>query len=112
MLRFTIANRRERQQLEHHAGPIEFGRGPKRNDVPRCVVQDPYVSKDHVRVEELATGQIRIENLSQKQPVVLAGNVAIAPSTFREMTLPNRFTVGDTTIDIDFGSPDSVQRDW
>src|SRR5947207_1557283 len=102
MLRFTIANGRERQQLEHHAGPIEFGRGPKRDDVARCGVQESYVSKDHVRIEELPTGQIRVENLSQKQPVVLSGNATIAPSSSRDMTLPNRFLVGDTTIDVDF----------
>jgi signal transduction histidine kinase len=112
MLRFTIANKRERQQLEHPSGPIEFGRGPKRNDVPRCVVQDPYVSKDHVRVEELPNGQIRVDNLSQKQPIVLAGNVGFPPTTSRDLTPPTRFTIGDTTIDVDVASPDSVQRDW
>jgi signal transduction histidine kinase len=112
MLRFTIANKRERQQVEHHSGPIEFGRGPKRNDVPRCVVQDPYVSKDHVRVEELPNGQIRVDNLSQKQPIVLAGNVGFPPTTSRDLTPPTRFTIGDTTIDVDVASPDSVQRDW
>jgi signal transduction histidine kinase len=111
MIRFTIINERERQQLEHHAGPIEFGRGPKRGDTFRCVVQDPYVSKDHVRVEELANGQIAVENLSAKQPILLPGNHAVGPGNRREMPLPIRLTVGDTTIDIDLGVTDSVQRD-
>ena len=52
MLRFSISNARERQQLEHISGPIEFGRGPRRGNVPRCTIQDAYVSKDHVRIEE------------------------------------------------------------
>ena len=111
MIRFTVVNERERQQLDHEAGAMEFGRGPKRGDVTRCVVQDPYVSKDHVRVEESANGMIRVDNLSQKQPIMLAGSGSIAPGGWRELALPNRLTVGDTTIDIDVGNLDSVQRD-
>ena len=63
MLRFQVQNARENLQLEHAAGPIEFGRGPRRNDVPRCMIQDAYVSKDHVRLEVLPTGELRVEML-------------------------------------------------
>ena len=69
MLRFLISNKRERQHFEHLAGPIEFGRGPERDGLPRCVIQDGYVSKDHVRVEELPGSQLRIENLSARNPI-------------------------------------------
>ena len=61
MLRFSVHNSRERQQLEHERGPIEFGRGPRRSNVPRCTIQDAYVSKDHVRIEESAEDRLRIE---------------------------------------------------
>jgi signal transduction histidine kinase len=110
MLRFIVINERERQQMEHEAGPIEFGRGPKREAV-RCTIQDPYVSKDHVRIEELPSGQIRVENLSTKQPIVLPGNQTIPPGGRRDLALPNRLNVGDTSIDVEALSSDSVQRD-
>src|SRR5437870_5811501 len=45
MLRFQISDKRERQQLDHVSGPIEFGRGPKRNQIARCVIEDLRVSR-------------------------------------------------------------------
>ncbi|MBL8797927.1 MAG: GAF domain-containing protein, partial [Planctomycetia bacterium] len=110
MLHFTVNNRRERQQLEHAGGVIEFGRGARR-DAPRCMIADPYVSKDHVRVEELANGLVRVENLSQRGPVALPGNQALPPGQRRDLTLPCRLGIGDTTIDIDVPQADGVERD-
>src|SRR5207253_25677 len=64
MLQIHVSNARERQQFEHPMGPLEFGRGPKRDATPRCVIQDDlYVSKDHVRIEEMAASRIRFETL-------------------------------------------------
>src|SRR5262245_14401717 len=111
MLRFFITNERERQQLEHASGPLEFGRGPKRQDVARCVIQDPYVSKDHVRVLELPTGQVHVENLSQKQPIWLSATTTIPPGVSRELDVPVRLTVGDTAIDVEPGVRDTVRRE-
>src|SRR5262245_31506134 len=111
MLRIFVSNDKECQVLEHGAGPLEFGRGPKRSNVPRCVIQDPYVSKDHVRVEPLPSGEVRVENLSQKQPVVLADNQAIPPGGHRNLLPPQRFTVGDTVIDVELAPEDAIDRD-
>ena len=69
MLRFRVWNKLERQEIEHLSGPIEFGRGGARHNVPRCVIQDLYVSKDHIRVLELEDGRVRIENLSQRNSI-------------------------------------------
>src|SRR5262245_65684155 len=81
MLRFLVSNKRERQHFEHLAGPIEFGRGPERDGIIRCIVQDGYISRDHVRVEEQADGRIRIENLSARNSIrILADNSTLAPS--------------------------------
>ena len=111
MLRCLVTNERERQQLEHSEGLLEFGRGPKRGNVNRCIVHDPYVSKDHVRVEELADGRIRVENLSQKQPIWLSANSNISPGGAFEFELPLRFTVGDSIIDLESGTSDTVPRE-
>jgi signal transduction histidine kinase len=110
MLRFHVHNARERQQLEHAAGPIEFGRGPRRNNVPRCTIQDAYVSKDHVRIEETPSGQLRVENLSTKQPIVLADR-AIAPGGWEMLHAPLRLGVGDSFIDIEPALADEVEPD-
>jgi signal transduction histidine kinase/CheY-like chemotaxis protein len=101
MIRFRIRNQTHMQHLDHAGGPIEFGRGPMRDDVPRCKIRDECVSKDHVRVEELADGKVRVENLSQKQPIVLAAADAIHPGGWRCLTPPLCLTVGDTAIDVE-----------
>jgi signal transduction histidine kinase len=110
MLRFHVHNARERQQLEHAAGPIEFGRGPRRNNVPRCSIQDAYVSKDHVRIEEVGNGEMRVENLSTKQPIVLADGM-IQPGAWAMVRPPVRLGVGDSFIDVEPGLPDDVEHE-
>jgi signal transduction histidine kinase len=112
MLRCYVSNDRERQQLEHQAGPLEFGRGPKRGDLARCVIHDPYVSKDHVRIAELAGNRLRVENLSGKQPIWLSANSSILPGGAFDLDLPARLTVGDSVIDIEPSSGDSVRREF
>lgn len=101
MLLFQISNKCTRQQFEHGDGPIEFGRGPKRESTPRCsILDDPYVSKDHVRIEESAAGKVQIENLSTRNPIWLADNTSLTPGSKSALELPVRLTVGETLIDI------------
>jgi adenylate cyclase len=101
MLLFQVSNKCTRQQFEHPEGPIEFGRGPRRDSTPRCVIQeDLYVSKDHVRIEESASGKVQIENLSGRNPIWLADNTSLAPGSKSALDLPIRLTVGETLIDI------------
>lgn len=102
MLRFAISNKREQQVFEHSGGPLEFGRGAQRNNVPRCVIQDLYVSKDHVLVQDLSTGRIRVENLSARNSIRLADNTVIGTGQTRDLDTPARLVVGETAIDIDF----------
>jgi signal transduction histidine kinase len=109
MLRVYVSNERDQQQVEHLGGPLELGRGPKRQDVARCVIQDAYVSKDHVRIEELPSGEIRVENLSQKQPILLSGN-QIVPGGRRDCLPPLRFVIGDTTVEVELGVEDGIER--
>jgi adenylate cyclase len=100
MLRFRLSNKREQQEFDHLHGPIEFGRGGQRNHTPRCVIQDLYVSKDHVHVLELDGGRVRVENLSQRNSIRLGDNSAIAVGASRELGPPVRLTVGETSLDI------------
>jgi len=102
MLRFTISNRLGRQNFEHVSGPIEFGRGPERDGIPRCVVNDGYVSKDHVKMEEQPEGRVKIDNLSQRNSIRLPDNSLIDKGDSRSVKLPLRLTVGETFIDIEY----------
>src|SRR5439155_7771933 len=111
MLRCYISNERERQQIEHAQGPLELGRGPKRGDVARCTHQEPYVSKDHVRIEEVSATKVRVENLSQKQPIWLSPTTSIQPAARFDLDLPASLTVGDSHIDIEHSGGDTVRRE-
>src|SRR5262249_15549580 len=64
------------------------------------VINDDHVSRDHVLVEELSQGRVRIENLSRRMKIEV-GAVSISPSESRECLLPCHLKVGFTRIDID-----------
>jgi signal transduction histidine kinase len=108
MLRFHVRTDRESRHLEHAAGPIEFGRVPGGGDVPRCLINDAFVSRDQLRVEELATGEIRVDNLSQKKAILLPDNSAIAPGGRRQLIPPVRLVVSEssTVIEVEVGGED------
>src|SRR6266404_922898 len=110
MLRFHVSNKREQQQFEHQVGPIEFGRGPKRDSAARCVIQDLSVSRDHVRIEEL-NGELKLENLSQKNPIRLGDSTVLDPGKSCQLALPLRLSIGETLIDIEPSLADPITRD-
>lgn len=97
MLRFTISNERQRRQFTHAGGPIELGRGPRREQ-ERFVVEDRFVSRDQLRVEETTLGRARLEILGS--PATLASGEALATGTSRELELPVKLTVGYTIIEV------------
>ncbi len=51
MLHIVVRSEGQEPAFDHGAGPLEFGRGPAR-DVRRCFMTDPFVSRDHLRLEE------------------------------------------------------------
>jgi adenylate cyclase len=104
MLYITASSKSFQIAFGQDRGPVELGRGPKRA-VPRLIVQDPYVSKDQLRVEELSCGRVRLENLSRKIPVVLQ-DALLAPGESREADLPVRMSLGETLIEITAGDDD------
>jgi adenylate cyclase len=110
MLRFRVHNKQEHREIDHPSGPIEFGRGGQRNNIPRCVIQDLYVSKDHIHIVELEDGRVRVENLSQRNSIRLADNSVIATGASREVQPPIHLTVGETVLEIDCPRADSGER--
>jgi adenylate cyclase len=111
MLRIRVSNKLEQQEIEHASGPLEFGRGPARNNIARCMLKDLYVSKDHVRILELENGHVRVENLSQRNSIRLDDASVIDLGTSREFVPPVHLMVGETAVDIDRPQPpDSEER--
>ncbi|MDB5307493.1 MAG: hypothetical protein JWO38_1695 [Gemmataceae bacterium] len=108
MLTLTVTNKLETQQLSLPAGPIELGRGPARDGLKRVVVRDAFVSRDHLRLEELPGGRVRILNLSAKAPVAIDNHSLLNPGTDCEYPLPVRLGVGETIVDVDAPEPELV----
>jgi serine phosphatase RsbU (regulator of sigma subunit) len=102
MLQIYILNETQRKRIQHFDGPIEFGRGPRR-DVPRFQIQDKFVSSDQLRVEEMAPGRLAIENCGAVNAVFADGS-KIGCGAHVEADLPVRLCVGNTLIEIQRGN--------
>jgi adenylate cyclase len=98
MLFFLLANERQRKQIQHAHGPIEFGRRPVEGQA-RVVVEDPFTSRDQLRVEELSGGAIRLTNLGST-PVMLTDGSSLAGGQQRQVAPPLRIVFGRTTLDV------------
>ncbi len=98
MLHIETTYQGKGQRLEHASGPVELGRGPNRAGVARLSIPDPYVSKDQLRLEQVGPDRIRVENLSQRQPLVFETLVPLAPGKQETYLLPLRFKIGETSV--------------
>jgi adenylate cyclase len=97
MLIFTLANERQRRQIHHLEGPLEFGR-LQQGACARFVVDDPYTSRDQLRVEELPGGKVRLTNLGAA--ITLADGSKLEPAAVTTLAAPLRLTFGCTTLEI------------
>jgi len=98
MLKIQLRNKTQNTSFVA-TGVLEIGRGPQR-EAPRFLVDDPTVSRDQLRVEEVPEGRIRLENLSTSRPIVLNEGQAIPPGSVHILTLPVSLTVGMTRIEL------------
>jgi len=97
MLLFTLANERQRRSIQHIDGPIEFGR-LQQGQCARIVVDDPFTSRDQLRIEELPTGEVRVANLGS--PVTLPDGSQLNVGAARRFTPPVRLVFGCSTLEI------------
>lgn len=105
MLCISIANDRQTKQYMHESGPLELGRG-QRGQVPRLVLDDSFVSRDHMAVEELPSGRLRVTNLSQRQLLHLPGGRSLAYQVSQEIELPLNLQIGKTALTIERADAD------
>jgi adenylate cyclase len=101
VLAFGVSGKLDQEHFDHACGPIEFGRGPRKGSVARFVLEDPSVAEDHVRVEELVDGLVRITSLGKAGRVLLHDNSVIAPRQSRDLPIPVVMTIGQTLVNID-----------
>jgi adenylate cyclase len=59
-----------------------------------------FVSRDHLELEELPSGRIRVRNLSRTKDVKLSDGSSLLVGGYRELALPLGLAVGDTTITV------------
>jgi adenylate cyclase len=109
MLRIRVANTKQTQEVEHATGPLEFGRGPQRG-IKRIIIDDDYVSRDQMRVEELPDGWLRVENLSLRTRIDTLSGVTIDIGQQRDLDLPVCLTVGYTRIEVEPVTDDALEN--
>jgi adenylate cyclase len=100
MLSIHISNSLQDHQFVHSAGRLELGRGPQR-DVPRLVIKDGFVSRDHAVLAEMPYNRLWIMNLSHSQEIALPDGTLMASRTAQEAELPLRLRIGHTVIDVE-----------
>lgn len=100
MIKVLVVNRKQRLEIEHPNGPLEFGRIPKEGG-RQIVVDDIAVSRDQLLVEELPSGRLSLQNLSGRVTIRFADGMMFPPGGSSERSLPVRLTVGDTLIEMD-----------
>jgi adenylate cyclase len=108
MLRIRVVEPDQIQEYEHADGPVELGRGRARG-VRRIVLRDSAVSRDHVRLEEIAAGWVRVENLSQTNYVQPSEGAAIDRGASRDVRVPVSLLVGHVRIDLEPGAPEQSE---
>jgi hypothetical protein len=107
MLRIFVSNKIESFSYEHKSGSLEFGREAKAG-APRIVLRDQYVSKTHLRIEELPEGAIQVRNLSQSALVILADGTLIDMGASGKIALPTQITIGESVIEVLAGEESEI----
>ena len=99
MLHVVVRSEGQERAFEHTAGPLEFGRGPAR-DARRCFLTDPFVSRDHARIQEDPPGRLAVENLSGSSNVRLGDGREIPPGQSLLVDLPAVLSIGHSELHV------------
>ncbi|MCC7365220.1 MAG: GAF domain-containing protein [Dehalococcoidia bacterium] len=100
MLRIAVRSEGQEETFDHESGPVEFGRAPGENGLPRCLLADPFVSRNALRIEAVEGGRVRAENLSMTMPVRIPGG-EISIGELEVVALPVEFGFGHTYISVE-----------
>lgn len=112
MLKVVLINKWQHLNTQHAAGPLEFGRGDRRQAERVIILNDAFVSRDQMRVEAIPGGRLRIENLSATNMVRLENGPKVERGAPLEIRLPVRITIGNTVVEIESGAETPNQDDF
>jgi adenylate cyclase len=100
MIHVHVFNPSQNESFDIASDVLEIGRGPRLEGAcERIVVQDAYTSRDQVRIELQADGQVKLSNIG-RAPVQFPDGSKIVEKEQRKVALPLRIFVGQTTIDL------------
>ncbi|MFP6666739.1 MAG: adenylate/guanylate cyclase domain-containing protein [Pirellulales bacterium] len=98
MLHIFVQDQKGNTNIEHADGPLVLGRYPKGSATFSLV--DPRVSRNHLRVTDCGSGQVQLENVSGKNPIVMSdGRIIDAESSFTA-ELPASLRMGSSQVHI------------
>ncbi len=98
MLRITIDNPKQQKQYLHEAGPLVLGRQPG-GDEAQIVIDDDYVSRRHLLLEQVSHKRMRFENVGRND-LELPDGTKIGQGACGEIDLPTRLRIGRTIINV------------
>ena len=98
MLLITIEKSTPRKQYLHESGPLVLGRQPG-GDEAHIVIDDDYVSRRHLVLEEVSTERVRFENVGRNN-LELPDGTKLGQGACGEIELPRRLRIGRTVIDV------------
>jgi len=98
MLLITIENPRQQKQYLHASGLVVLGRQPG-GDQAQVVIDDDYVSRRHLMLEQVSPKRMRFENIGRND-LELPDGTKIGQGACGEIDLPARLRIGQTVIDV------------
>ena len=99
MLRIRVRNERQQFDFEHASGQLEFGRAQSDDEsIKRFVVEDRYVSRNQLRIEETPTGQLQLTNVGSAE-IQCSDGSPVPPQETVVKQVPVHVTAGYTTIE-------------
>ena len=99
MIEIIVSNEKQKLRKRHPAGPIEIGRNPGM-DHARLVIDDSYVSRSQLIVEQLEEERVQIQNVGAN--VLLGDGDELARGQTHTARMPIRVSAGFTVIEIAF----------
>ncbi len=106
MILLIVQNERQASRVKHSGGPVVLGRHPG-SDLPQIIIDDQYVSRRQLVVEEMPGGYLRFDNVGRND-IELADKTRVQRGESGRVALPTRLQVGKTTIDILVEQADAV----
>lgn len=96
MIEIIVSNEKQKLRKRHPSGPIEIGRNPG-TSIARLVVDDSYVSRSQLRIEQVQEDHVHLVNLGAA--ITLADGDEVGRGDERVIRMPARISVGFTMIE-------------